>query len=58
MKPCRNNGFAVVMIFLLSILIFYQVILTFIFPFRWNIFVLIIELFFLFFFIARIIWPY
>ena len=58
MYPYRNSGFTVIILFILSILIIYQSIITLILPFRWNIFVLFLELFLFFFFIIRIIWPY
>ena len=60
MYPCGRRpggGFTVILLFILSILIFYQLIITFILPFRWNIFVLLLEIFLFFFFLARIIWP-
>ena len=61
MYPCGkrpNSGFNIFILFILSILIFYQLIITFIFPFRWNIFLLCLEIFLFFFFLFRIIWPY
>lgn len=59
MKPFNcNNGFTVIILFLLGILIFYQSIITLIFPFRFNIFILLIELCLFFFFLIRIIWPH
>lgn len=59
MKPRGfGNGFTVIILFILGILIFYQALITLILPFRWNIFVLLLEIFLFFFFIARIIWPY
>ena len=57
----RNNGgglFSVLAIIALSILIFYQVIITLILPLRFNIFILLIEVALLFFFLYRIVWPY
>ncbi len=58
MKPMkRGNGFTVIILFILGILIFYQALITLILPFRWNIFVLLLEIFLFFFFIMRIIWP-
>lgn len=58
MKPMkRGNGFSVIILFILGILIFYQALITLILPFRWNIFVLLLEIFLFFFFIMRIIWP-
>ncbi len=53
-----NNGFNVIILFILGILIFYQALITLILPFRWNIFVLLLEIFLFFFFLFRIIWPY
>ena len=61
MYPCGRRpggGFTVLILFILAILIFYQLIITFILPFRWNIFVLILEIFLFFFFLGRIIWPH
>ena len=52
-----NNGFTVIILFILGILIFYQAIITLILPFRWNIFVLFLEIFLFFFLLFRIIWP-
>ena len=40
----------------LCILIFYQLIITFILPFRYNIFILFIEIILLFACISRIVW--
>lgn len=60
MCPNRNFGggfFTVLAIFALSILIFYQIIITLILPIRFNIFVLMIEVFLLFFLLFRIIYP-
>ena len=57
----KNNGggiFSVFAIIALSILIFYQVIITLILPLRFNIFILLIEVALLFFFLYRIVWPY
>lgn len=42
----------------LSLLIFYQIIITLILPFRWHVFLLLLEISALFFLIFRIIWPY
>lgn len=60
MKPCRRNGgfFSVLAVLCLSVLIFYQIIITLILPLRFNIFVLLIEVALLFFFLYRIVWPY
>lgn len=58
-RPPRGGGiFTVLLIFLLSVLIFYQVIITLILPLRFNLFILLIEVFLLFFLLFRIIWPY
>jgi len=57
----RHNNFSfftIIGIFLLSVLIFYQVIITLILPLRFNLFILLIEVFLLFFLLFRIIWPY
>jgi divalent metal cation (Fe/Co/Zn/Cd) transporter len=53
-----RNGFSVIILFILGILIFYQAIITLILPFRFNIFILLIEIALFFFFMLRIIWPY
>lgn len=62
---CNNNKggffkgfFSVITVLILSCLIFYQVIITLILPFRFNIFILLIEVVLLFFILYRIIWPY
>jgi len=52
------NFYTILGIIFLSILIFYQTILTLILPFRWNIFLLLVEICLLFFLLFRIIWPY
>lgn len=60
MCPNRNWGgsfFTILAIFALSILIFYQVLITLILPLRFNIFILLIEVFLLFFLLFRIIYP-
>jgi len=60
MWPNRNCGggfFTVLAIFGLSILIFYQVIITLILPIRFNLFILLIEISLLFFLLFRIIYP-
>jgi len=57
-RGCGGGFFSVIAIFILSILIFYQTIITLILPFRFNVFILLIEVSLLFFFICRIIWPY
>ena len=53
-----NSGFTIIILFILAVLIFYQSIITLILPFRWNIFLLLLEIFLFFFFLFRIIWPY
>jgi len=53
-----GSGFNIIILFTLAILIFYQALITLILPFRWNIFVLFLEISLFFFFILRIIWPY
>lgn len=61
MCPNRNFGggfFTILAIFALSILIFYQIIITLILPLRFNIFILLIETFLLFFLLFRIIYPH
>ena len=57
-KNCHNNGFTIIILFILGILIFYQTLITLILPFRFNIFILLLEIFLFFFFMVRIIWPY
>jgi len=63
-KPCcppphRGSGlFSIIAIFALCILIFYQLIITLIIPLRFNIFILLIEVFLLLFFLYRVIWPH
>ena len=52
MCPNRNCGgglFTILAIFCLSILIFYQIIITLIIPLRFNLFILLIEVFLLFY---------
>lgn len=53
-----RNGFTVIILFILGVLIFYQALITLILPFRFNIFILLLELALFFFFMFRIIWPY
>lgn len=53
-----RNGFTVIILFILGVLIFYQALITLILPFRFNIFILLLEISLFFFFIMRIIWPY
>ncbi|MBQ3021084.1 MAG: hypothetical protein IJD92_02525 [Bacilli bacterium] len=59
---CNNKGFfhgffSIITVLILSCLIFYQTIITLILPFRFNIFILLIEVFLLFFVLYKIIWP-
>lgn len=58
---CGNNFggglFTIFAILTLSVLIFYQTIITLILPFRFNIFILLVEVSILFFLLFRIIWP-
>ena len=57
-KPNPGGGlFTIFAILALSILIFYQVIITLILPLRFNIFILLIEVSLLFFLLFRIIYP-
>mgnify|MGYP000056098223 FL=1 len=53
-----RNGLTIIILFILGMLIFYQAIITLILPFRFNIFILLIEIALFFFFMLRIIWPY
>jgi len=56
---CRKNPFfTLLLIFCLCILIFYQVIITLILPLRFNIVILLIECFLLFFLLFKLLWPY
>lgn len=57
-RNCNHGLFTVLAIFALCVLIFYQLILTFIIPLRFNIFILLIEILALLFFLYQIIWPY
>lgn len=59
---CNNNHnrfsfFTVIAILCLSVLIFYQVLITLILPLRFNIFILLIEVVLLFILLFRIVWP-
>ena len=58
--PRRPGGgfFSIIAIFALCILIFYQLIITLILPLRFNIFILLLELFILTFLLYRIVWPH
>lgn len=57
--PNRGGGFFTILLILaLSVLIFYQIIITLILPLRFNIFVLLIEVSILFFLLFRIVWPH
>lgn len=42
----------------ISVLIFYQIIITLILPLRFNIFILMVEVFILFIMLFRLLWPY
>jgi hypothetical protein len=53
-----RNGLTIIILFILGVLIFYQALITLILPFRFNIFILLLEISLFFFFIMRIIWPY
>ena len=53
-----RNGLTIIILFILGVLIFYQALITLILPFRFNIFILLLELALFFFFMLRIIWPY
>ena len=53
----RGGIFTILAILALSVLIFYQVIITLILPLRFNIFILLIEVSLLFFLLFRIIYP-
>ena len=46
-----------ILFLILCTLIFYQAIITFFFPLRWNIIILFIEIFLQFYLLFRIIWP-
>lgn len=55
----RGGGFFTILaIFALCILIFYQLIITLILPLRFNIFILLLELFILTFLLYRVVWPH
>lgn len=56
--PRPGTGLTIIILFILGILIFYQALITLILPFRWNIFVLFLEIALFLFFLTRIIWPY
>lgn len=57
-RPGGGGFFSILAIFALCILIFYQLIITLILPLRFNIFVLLLELFILTFLLYRIVWPH
>ena len=59
MYPRGPGGgfFTILAIFCLCILILYQIIITLILPFRFNIFILLVEVFILFWLLFRIIYP-
>lgn len=54
----RHSFLLLITILALSVLIFYQVIITLILPLRFNIIVLLIELALLFFCLFKLLWPY
>lgn len=54
----KNPFFTILLITCLCILIFYQVIITLLLPLRFNIVILLIECFLLFFLLFRLLWPY
>ena len=54
----RNSFLTLIFIFCLSILIFYQIIITLVLPLRFNIIILLIETFILFFLLFRLLWPF
>lgn len=57
--PNRGGGFfSILAIFALCILIFYQLLITLILPLRFNIFILLLEIFILIFLLYRVIWPH
>ena len=56
--PRRPGIVYFIAIIALAMLIFYQTLITLILPFRWHIFLLLLEISILFFLIFRIIWPY
>lgn len=59
--PPNNHGggfFTIIAIFVLCVLIFYQLIITLFLPLRVNIFILLVEIFLLTFLLYRVIWPY
>ena len=61
MYPNKNFGgsfLTILAIFCLAILIFYQIIITLILPLRFNLFILLIEVFLFFYLIFRIIYPH
>ena len=61
MYPRRNPGggvFTILLIFCLCILIFYQIIITLILPFRFNVFILLVEVFILFWLLFKIVYPH
>ncbi len=60
-RPCKRGPggfFTVFAILILCVLIFYQVIITLILPFRFNIFILFVEILILLCLLYRIVWPY
>ena len=54
-----KHSFALLIgIICVSVLIFYQAIITLILPLRFNVIILLIETFILFFLLFRLLWPY
>ena len=59
MRPFfRNKINSMIIIVVLSVMIFWQTILVLIVPFRFNVFILLIEICLFFYFIFRTIRPY
>jgi len=59
---CNNRGFfngffSFITVLILAGLIFYQTLITLILPFRFNIFILLVEICLLGFILFKIIWP-
>ncbi len=54
----RNSFLLFLIIICLCVLIFYQALITLILPLRFNVTILLIECFLLFFFLFRLLWPY
>lgn len=56
--PFFGGFFWLIAALILSCMVVWHAILVFIFPFRFNAFILLLEVLLLFFVIARIIWPH